>query len=187
MTVADSNIVQLELTYNNNIRSVGPLGDVVEIGWMMRQNQNELKSEVDAFMKKLYKGTFYNIMVNKYFKNFKGGHSEQKLRADRGGQLSPHDPLVKKHARAHEMDWPLITAQIYQESLFDPKATSWVGAKGLMQVMPRTAQEVRIGNLEDPNNGILAGIRVMAQYLNYFNSPEISAKDRIRFALASYN
>jgi len=141
-TVADSNIVQMEQTYNNNIRSVGPLGDVVEIGWMMRQNQSELKGELDDFMKKLYKSTFYNIMVNKYFKNFKGGRSNQKLRADRGGQLSPYDALVKKHARTYEMDWRLITAQIYQESGFNPKATSWVGAKGLMQVMPRTAQEL---------------------------------------------
>ncbi|HEX6801753.1 MAG TPA: transporter substrate-binding domain-containing protein [Candidatus Binatia bacterium] len=186
-TVADSNIVQLEMTYNNNIRSVGPLGDIVEIGWMMRREQGELKQELDDFMKKLYKGTFYNIMVKKYFKDFKGSRSEQKLRADRGGQLSPFDALVKKHSRAHEMDWRLITAQMYQESGFNPKATSWVGAKGLMQVMPRTAQELRIDNLENPNNGILAGTRVMANYSNYFNSPDISAKDRIRFALASYN
>ena len=186
-TVADSNIVQLELTYNNNIRSVGPLGDVVEIGWMMRRDQSELKKELDDFMKKLYKSTFYNIMVKKYFKDFKVGRAEQKLRADRGGQLSPYDALVKKHARANEMDWRLITAQMYQESGFNPKATSWVGAKGLMQVMPRTAQELRIDNLAEPSNGILAGTRVMARYSNYFNSPEISARDRIRFALASYN
>jgi peptidoglycan lytic transglycosylase F len=186
-TVADSNIVEIELTYNNNIRSVGPLGDVVEIGWMMRRNQSELKKEIDDFMKRLYKGTFYNIMVNKYFKDLKGRRSDQRFRADRGGQLSPYDALIKKHSRAHEMDWRLITAQMYQESGFNPKATSWVGAKGLMQVMPRTAQELRIDNLEDPNNGILAGTRVMARYSNYFNSPEISAKDRIRFALASYN
>ena len=109
-TVADSNIVQLELTYNNNIRSVGPLGDVVEIGWIMRRNQSELKNEDDGFMKKLYKGTLYNIMVNKYFKDPKSGRSDQKVSADRGRQLSPYDDLVKKHSRAHEMDWRLVTA-----------------------------------------------------------------------------
>ena len=186
-TVADSNIVQLELTYNNHIRSVGPLGDIREIGWMMRRDQSELKKEVDGFFRKLQKGPLYNILVKKYFKDFKGGSAQQKLRADRGGQLSPYDALVKKHSRANELDWRLITAQMYQESNFNPRATSWVGAKGLMQVMPRTAQELRINNLEDPNNGILAGVRVMARYSNYFNSPEISARDRIRFALASYN
>jgi membrane-bound lytic murein transglycosylase F len=76
---------------------------------------------------------------------------------------------------------------MYQESGFDPKAKSWVGAKGLMQIMPRTAQELRIDNVEVPNNGIMAGTKLMARYSDYFNSPEISAKDRIRFALASYN
>ena len=186
-TVADSNIVQLEMTYDNNIRSAGPLGDVVEIGWVMRQGQTGLKNEADAFMKKLYKGTFYNIMVNKYFKDSKGSRSDQTLRADRGGRLSPFDELVKKHAKTFELDWRLITSQMYQESRFDPKAKSWVGAKGLMQVMPRTAQELKVDDVEQPDNGILAGAKLMARYSNLFNSSEISAKDRIRFALASYN
>jgi len=186
-TVADSNIVEVELTYSSGIRSVGPLGDVVEIGWMMRQGQPALKAEVDAFMRKMYKGAFYNQMVSKYFKSTKQARLDQKLRADRSGQLSPYDELVKKHSRAQELDWRLITAQMYQESGFNPKATSWVGAKGLMQVMPRTAQEMRIDNLEDPDKGILAGSLLMARYSQLFNSPEIAAKDRIRFALASYN
>src|SRR4029077_9306044 len=118
-----------ELTYNNNIRSVGPLGDVMEVAWMMRKNQPALKTELDVFMKKLYKGTFYNIMVNKYFKDSKGSRSDQKLRADKGGRLSPYDELVKKHSRGQELDWRLMTAQMYQESRFDPKAKSWVGQR----------------------------------------------------------
>jgi len=186
-TVADSNIVQLEQTYNSNIRSVGPIGDVVEIGWVMRQDQPALKAEIDQFMKKLYKGTFYNIMVGKYFKDSKRFRSDQTVRADRGGALSPYDALVKKHARTYELDWRLITAQMYQESQFNPKAKSWVGAKGLMQVMPRTGLEMKITDLEDPDQGILAGSKLMARYSNIFNSPDIPAKDRIRFALASYN
>ena len=186
-TVADSNLVQLELTYNNRIRSVGPVGDIVEIGWVMRQDQPALKAEVDAFLKKLYKGTFYNIMVGKYFTNSKGLKTAKTQRVDRGGALSPYDNLVKKHARTYELDWRLITAQMFQESGFNPKVTSWVGAKGLMQVMPRTGLEMKISNLEDPDQGIAAGTKLMARYSNLFNSPDIPAKDRIRFALASYN
>jgi len=101
--------------------------------------------------------------------------------------LSPYDDLVKKHSNTFELDWRLITSQMYQESRFDPNAKSWVGAKGLMQVMPRTAEELKVPNVEQPDNGILAGVKLMARYSNYFNSPEISAKDRLRFALASYN
>jgi len=87
-------------------------------------------------------------MVSKYFKDAKGSRSDTKQRADRGGRLSPYDDLVKKHSRTYELDWRLVTSQMYQESGFDPKAKSWVGAKGLMQIMPRTAQELRIDNVE---------------------------------------
>ena len=43
--------------------------------------------------------------------------------------------------------------------LTGPKAKSWVGAKGLMQVMPRTGAELKIYDLESPDQGILAGTK----------------------------
>jgi membrane-bound lytic murein transglycosylase F len=187
-TIADSHIVDVELTYNKNIRSVGPIGDIQEIGWAMRKDAPQLKAAADAFVKTNYKGLFYNMTVNKYFKNPK----QMKIaagdeHASKSGRLSPYDDLVKKHSRTYEMDWRLITAQMYQESRFDPSVTSWVGAKGLMQVMPRTAQELKVADVVAPDTGILAGTKLMARYSTMFNSPEVQAKDRIRFALASYN
>jgi membrane-bound lytic murein transglycosylase F len=187
-TLADSNIVEVALTYNDDIRSVGPVGDLKEIGWVMRKDQPELDAAADEFLKKLYKGVFYNITVKKYFKDPKTIRATtSKFRPDKQGQLSPYDNFTKKHSRTYELDWRLITSQMYQESRFDPNAKSWVGAKGLMQVMPRTAQELKIKNVVDPDQGILAGIKLMARYSAFFNSPDIKAKDRIRFALASYN
>jgi peptidoglycan lytic transglycosylase F len=76
---------------------------------------------------------------------------------------------------------------MYQESRFDPNTKSWVGAKGLMQLIPRTALELKINDVVDPNNGILAGVMLMARYMSLFNDPGVKGKDRIRFALASYN
>jgi membrane-bound lytic murein transglycosylase F len=139
-------------------------------------------------MKKHYKGLFYNMTVNKYFKNAKQMKiAAGEARSDKAGQLSPYDDLVRKHARTYELDWRLITSQMYQESRFDPNVTSWVGAKGLMQVMPRTAQELKVDDVVKPDSGILAGTKLMARYSALFNSPEVKEKDRIRFALASYN
>ena len=187
-TLADSNIVEVALTYNDDIRSVGSVGDLKEIGWVMRKDQPKLDAAADEFLKKLYKGVFYNITVKKYFKDAKSIRATtSKFRPDKEGQLSPYDNITKKHSRSYELDWRLITAQMYQESRFDPNAKSWVGAKGLMQVMPRTAQELKIKNVVDPDQGILAGIKLMARYSAFFNNPDIKAKDRIRFALASYN
>ena len=75
---------------------------------------------------------------------------------------------------------------MYQESRFNPEAKSWVGAQGLMQVMPRTAKEMGISNLKQPETGIKAGV----QYLNWVRDrfePELNVKARMWFTLAAYN
>jgi membrane-bound lytic murein transglycosylase F len=87
----------------------------------------------------------------------------------------------------YEFDWRLVTAQMYQESRFDAGARSWVGALGLMQVMPRTAREVGVGDVRKPEQGIHAGVKVLSRYSAMFQDPEIGESDRLRFALAAYN
>jgi membrane-bound lytic murein transglycosylase F len=187
-TIADSNIVDIELTYSDKIRSVGPLGDPATLGWAMRTDQPALRSFANEFMKKTYRGMFYNMTVTKYFKNAKNmrtAASEQ--RSDKEGQLSPFDAIVKKYAKQYELDWRLVTSQMYQESKFDPGAKSWVGALGLMQVMPQTAKELKIEDVVSPEGGIHAGVKLLARYAKLFDSPTIKEKHKIRFALAAYN
>lgn len=187
-TVADTSIVDIELTHNDHIRSIGPLGDPVQIGWVMRKDQPDLKKAADAFIKEIYRGEFYNITVRKYFKNPKSMKvSRSAERADRDGALSPYDDLVKKWSRKYELDWRLITSQMYQESRFDPKARSWVGALGLMQVMPGTARDLKVDDVVDPDKGIRAGIMLLSRYAKQFEDASVREKDRLRFALASYN
>jgi membrane-bound lytic murein transglycosylase F len=187
-TVADSNIVDLELTFSDAIRSVGPIGDVRDVAWMLRKDQPKLKAAADRFIRRIYRSTFYNMTMAKYFKNerhMRAATSED--RSDVAGQVSPYDPLVKKYATMYEFDWRLVTAQMYQESRFDPKARSWAGALGLMQVMPRTARELEVGDVRQPEQGIHAGVKLLARYAAMYRDPEIDEQDRLRFALASYN
>lgn len=187
-TLADSNIVEIEVAYNADVRPIGPIGEPRDQVWMMRKDQPQLLAETDAFVKKIYKGMFYNMTVNKYFKNAKNmknaGGSD---RSDDSGSLSPYDTIVQKYSKQYEFDWRLMTSQMYQESHFDPNAKSWVGALGLMQVMPRTGAELKIDNLPDPEQGVHAGIKLMAKYSKSFADDTIKEKDRIRFTLAAYN
>ena len=187
-TVADSNIVDVELTFSDRIRSASPVGDPRDVAWMLRKDQPKLKAAADRFIRRIYRSTLYNMMVAKYFKNerqMRLAASEE--RSDKAGQLSPYDPIVKKYATMYEFDWRLVTSQMYQESRFDPSARSWVGAVGLMQVMPRTAREVGIDDVRKPEQGIHAGVKVLARYSAMFQEPEIKEPDRLRFALAAYN
>jgi membrane-bound lytic murein transglycosylase F len=187
-TVADSNIAEIELTYSDKIRSVGPISEPRDTAWMLRQDQPKLRAELDAYLKKSYRGVFYNMTLAKYFKNAKQMRSAAGTeRSDVEGQLSPYDAIAKKYARMYEFDWRLVTSQMYQESRFDPKAKSWVGALGLMQVMPQTAKDLKIVDVVDPDPGVHAGVKLMSRYAKMFSSPAVKEKDRIRFALAAYN
>jgi membrane-bound lytic murein transglycosylase F len=188
LSVADSHILDIELTWRDDVEAALDLGKPVLHGWAMRQSDKILHAEVNSFLKKEYRGLFYNILQQKYFKT---SHKikrrlEQRVDKSTGGDLSPYDTLVKKYSKKHDFDWRLIVSQMYQESQFDPKAKSWVGALGLMQVMPRTAREMNISNLEEPENGMRAGVQYMAWLWQRFE-PELDIKDRYWFALAAYN
>jgi len=188
LTLADSHLLNIELTWRDDIKSAFVLGDIRENAWAMRKNNPLLIKAVNQFLKKQYRSLFYNVTYEKYFKN---AHRIKKYRAQRidlntDGTLSPYDTLVKKYAKKYKFDWRLITAQMYQESRFNPNAKSWVGAQGLMQVMPRTAKEMGIKNLKQPEEGVKAGV----QYLNWVRNrfePELSVKSRMWFTLAAYN
>ncbi len=83
-------------------------------------------------------------------------------------------------------DWRLLAAIGYQESKWNPGASSPTGAKGLMQLTRTSAIETRIGDPGDPRQSILGGARYFR--LIYEKIPShIPEPDRTWFALASYN
>jgi membrane-bound lytic murein transglycosylase F len=187
LTVADSHILDIELTWRDDIRAAFALEERHH-GWMVRKENPALLKAVNAFHKKEYRGLFYNVTYDKYFKNSKQilSHIEERTDNSDSNMLSPYDALVRKHAEHYGFDWRLIVAQMYQESRFDPTARSWAGALGLLQVLPRTAKEFGIKDLRDPDSGLHAGV----QYLNWLFKrfePELDIGERTWFALAAYN
>ena len=82
-----------------------------------------------------------------------------------GGRLSPWDETIRRWSEAYRLDWRLMAAQAYQESRFDPKARSHMGAKGLFQLMPTTARSLGVRRLDDPEESTRAGILYMHKLL----------------------
>lgn len=187
LTVADSHILDIELTWRDDIRAAFALEER-QHGWIVRKDNPALLKAVNAFHKKEYRGLFYNVTYNKYFKNQKQILSRIEERGDSTANdaLSPYDELVRKHAEHYGFDWRLIVSQMYQESRFDPTAKSWAGALGLLQVLPRTAKEFGIKNLQDPDSGLQAGMKYLNWLLKRFE-PELDIGERTWFALAAYN
>lgn len=188
LTIADSHILDIELTWRDDIKAAFTLDNEREHAWAMRKQNPQLHQAVNSFLKKQYRSLFYNITYDKYFRDAHAikEYRDERIDLNKNGELSPYDKLVKKYAKKYQFDWRLITAQMYQESRFKPEAKSWAGAKGLMQVMPRTASEMGIKNLQDPESGIKAGVMYLDWVRDRFED-ELSVKDRMWFILAAYN
>lgn len=190
LTVADGHILDLELTARDDVKGVFPVTDPVAAGWVVREADTKLLGAIDRFFQKEYRGTVYNLTYQKYFENKRQilEHREDRVDLNPDGQLSPYDPLARKYGSQYGFDWRLVTAQMYQESRFNPNAKSWAGAKGLMQVLPRTAAELgfKKESLTKPETGIHAGVKYLDWLRDRFDA-ELPVSDRMWFTLASYN
>lgn len=104
------------------------------------------------------------------------------------GIISHYDGLFMQYSSTIRWDWKLLAAQAYQESTFDPKAVSFAGAKGLMQIMPSTADHLGLprDQMYDPEQSIAAATRLIAE-LDHEFSDIAERRERIKFILASYN
>ena len=105
-----------------------------------------------------------------------------------GGIISRYDGHFIQYARSIRWDWRLLAAQCYQESTFDPKATSWAGARGLMQIMPSTADHLGLsrGDMYNPEKNIEAAVRYLSELEHTFSDIPGRA-ERTKFVLAAYN
>ncbi len=186
-TIVDASAAEIGASLRSDL-SAGPLvSEPFPQGWMVVRGNDTLRKKIDAFITEFRKTDDYSKKTAYYFKPNKRVNDKIAERVRPGGALSPYDKLVKHSAREYEFDWRLIVAQMWQESSFNPKAESPVGAQGLLQVMPRTAEEVGYPPpLFEPERGIQAGVK----YLNWIRDRfpgDVSLENRLWFSLAAYN
>jgi membrane-bound lytic murein transglycosylase F len=186
LTIADSNLVAIEKNFRDEIITPLKLKDSIPYAYLTRNNNPELLSRLNEFIRQHYRKTFYNVVKNKYFKSTTHQNKHRESRLQVGSDLSPYDDIIKNNVTEYHFDWRLIVSQMYQESRFDPLAHNSSGAKGLMQMLPRTAKELGVTNLTEPEQAISSGIR----YLNWTRerfSKDLPVQEQIFFSLASYN
>ena len=188
LTVADSNTLDLELTWRDDVKGVFALTEEKPQAWAVRGTNPGLLAAVDQYIGREYRGLFYNVIYDRYFTDERRIRRHRAERASHGGVLSPYDAIVRRYAEQYGFDWRMIVALMYQESRFDPEAQSFAGARGLMQVLPRTAEQLGFENEQahDPEVGIHAGIRYLAWVRDRFDD-ELPVRDRMWFTLAAYN
>lgn len=188
LSVADENILKIEQTWRNDIGPGFALTEPLGQAWALRSKNPQLLHQLNAFIKKEYRGLLYNMAYKKYFTAPKTVASLKQGQRElvESGTISPYDALIKKYATQYGFDWRLVAAQMYQETRFDPKVKSWVGAQGLLQVMPATAREMGFKSINTTEQGIAAGVKYLDHVRQQF--PEsLPVADRMWFTLAAYN
>ena len=88
--------------------------------------------------------------------------------------------FIIQTANQYQIDPALIKAIILAESGYNTKAVSKKGAKGLMQLMPKTAQALGVEDIFNPHQNITGGVQYFKQMVNRFNGD-------VKLALAAYN
>jgi hypothetical protein len=120
---------------------------------------------------------------SKLISNFGGGGgrvSDYAWLAKQRNRRSKYDPIIERHSGKYGVDPVLVRAVIQVESNFDPTSISHRGARGLMQLMPETAQRYGVKKIFDPEENIRGGVRYLADLIRMF------PRDLPR-ALAAYN
>lgn len=79
------------------------------------------------------------------------------------------DEHIRQAAALYQIPEPLVRAVIKVESDYDPRAVSYAGARGLMQLMPQTAERMQVKDINDPRENIFGGVRYLRVLANMFN------------------
>ena len=187
-TVADDNIARINASYYHSLDIDVPISFSQRIAWAVSPRSPELLAEVNDWLAEMKDEVDYYVIYNKYFKNRR--NFRKRIQSDfyslTNNSISQYDELIKENSETVGWDWRLVASQIYQESRFDPKANSWAGAGGLMQIMPAVAEELGVENRMNPEQSIRGGTKFLKRLWDNFEEIEDSVQ-RIKFSLASYN
>lgn len=186
-TVADNDLAQLNKTYYPNLNTNLSVSFDQRSSWAVRKDSPLLAEAATKWHQENMTSPAYRASTKRYFEISKAVPHTPIL-SIRDGKISHFDKLFKKYAKEIGWDWRLLASLAYTESNFDTTAVSWAGAKGLMQLMPRTAKAMGMppGMEQNPEESIKAAVKYIASTNNSLKMiPD--EKERLNFILASYN
>jgi membrane-bound lytic murein transglycosylase MltF len=158
-----------------------------DIAWAFRKDSPQLKAAVDDFVSRNGKGTAIgNMLLARYLKDAK--YVKNAASAEERKKFQSLVGYFQKYGDKYDVDWLLMAAQGYQESQLNQQAKSAVGAIGVMQLMPATGKDMKVGDITQTEANIQAGVKYMRWMIdNYYGNEPMTKLDKALFAFASYN
>ena len=176
----------------NIYRNIKPNPEVVldstgQVAWEMRKNSPQLMKVINEFVATHKVGTaFGNSLIQRYVS------SDRMLK----NAIAPADlkrfqetaAFFEKYGAQYNVDYLLMMAQGFQESTLNQNAKSSVGAIGVMQLMPATGEQMKVGDIHQEEANIHAGVKYVRFMVDkYFANEPMTDTNKVLFAFASYN
>lgn len=187
--VAASNVVDVARNFYPNLAKGLPFGETEKLAWAFPSDADpRLVRKAGEFFARIRADGTLKQVVDRYF-----GHVKRLDRSDLDNlyesmreRLPTYKGLFQEAQEVSGIDWRLIAALAFQESKWDPLATSPTGVRGMMMLTSTTADRLKVKDRLDPRQSIVAGARYLRDIRDSL-SPRIEEPDRTWMALAAYN
>ncbi len=187
--VIDSNVVDLAQNFLPNVARAFNLGTPETLAWALPKDADPLlANQISDFFVRINGSGALRVLLDRYY-----GHIERLDQGDVVAFLQRRTTVLPQYRNDFEdaqdltgIDWRLLAALGFQESHWNPLATSPTGVRGLMMLTSETADRMNVSDRLDPRQNIIAGARYL-RMLKDTLPDRIPEPDRTWMALASYN
>ncbi|MGL9773509.1 MAG: membrane-bound lytic murein transglycosylase MltF [Sodalis sp. (in: enterobacteria)] len=186
-TLADSATVGLLQRVHPQLAVAFDITEEEPVTWYLRRSDSEgLSAALLDFFSQLNDNGIMARLAEKYLGHVSGfDYVDTKTFLNAiDATLPALQPLFERYAR--DIDWKLLAAISYQESHWDPLATSATGVRGLMMLTRRTADSLGIGDRTNAEQSVRGGALYLSRMMQRVPDT-ISEDEKIWFALAAYN
>ena len=153
----------------------------------VRKNSPGLTREANAFITNVGLDSVTGAVLNQKYLNNTKFVKNATSDAERKKFVALLD-LFRKYGDRYQFDYLMMAAQAYQESRLEHGAKSPVGAIGVMQVMPETGREQKVGDIKELEPNVHAGVKYMRFIRNaFFESEPMDDLNKALFTFAAYN
>ena len=189
MALVDTAVFDIATNFYPQLQGTLHIGNPYPIVWQFPAAADpELLARANAFLSRIARDGTLARLTDRYF-----GHIERLTQSDVAHFIERMRAVLPKYRRAFQtaqastgIDWRYLAALAYQESHWEPLATSPTNVRGMMMLTEDTADQMNVDNRLDPEQSIRAGSRYFAD-LREALPPSVSEPDRTWMATAAYN
>lgn len=187
--IADSNDIKVNRRFMPELRVAFNIGETEDIAWAFpKSNDTSVIEQAQQFFTSIKENGVLTQLIERHF-----GHITRFDYVDKRtflrhieNRLPLYELSFKEAAEKSDIDWRLLAAVGYQESHWNPKATSPTGVRGLMMLTQRTAAQLGVKDRTDPRESIFGGAEYLRQMFSRIPD-RIPSPDRNWMGLAAYN